>query len=95
LTLDIRVISYGHGRRECASHRETNMTKIYYTCVGSVCGGCDVKHRSAEAAGRCCRQHHRDVARGNPGGRAYSDRGAVAVEAGVQRRLTDDEWCAE
>ena len=71
------------------------MTRTHFTCVGSVCGGCGVEHRTAAAAGRCCRQHHLDVVRGHPGGRAYSDRTPVAVESGVRRRLTDDEWlCA-
>ena len=64
----------------------------YYTCVGVVSGTCDIKHRSAEAAGRCCRRHHREVVQGHPGGGAYSDRGAVAVELGVRRLLNDDEY---
>lgn len=73
---------------------------IYYTCVGDVCGACDRKHRTSSAADECCSKHHRRITRGNPGGRAYSDRRPVAVENGVQRRLTDDEqdfmeWMAQ
>ena len=63
---------------------------IHFTCVGSVCGGCGVKHRTSSAADRCCSQHHREVQQGH-GGRAYSDRTPVAVEDGVQRRLSDDD----
>ena len=73
------------------AYRETSM-KIHYTCVGAVCGGCGVKHRTSSAADRCCSQHHREVQRGHPGGRAYSDRVVLAVESGVLRRLTDDEY---
>ena len=66
---------------------------IHFTCVGDICGDCRVKHRTPGAADRCCRQHHRDVMRGHPGGRVYSDRAVRAVEEdGVLRRLTDDEW---
>jgi|GEM_PF-5288604 len=49
----------------------------HYTCVGSVCGGCDIKHLG-------------QIQRGNTSG-AYSDRRPVAVENGIRRRLTDDE----
>jgi len=62
----------------------------HYTCVGSVCGGCDIKHRSAAAADRCCSKHLGQIQRGNTSG-AYSDRRPVAVENGIRRRLTDDE----
>ena len=63
---------------------------ISYTCVGSVCGACDHKHRSLWSADRCCSKHHRAIQRGNTAG-AYSDRAVRAVEDGVQRRLTWDE----
>ena len=74
---------------------KTTKKAIHYTCVGAVCGGCDIEHRTAAGAGQCCRQHHRDVVLGH-GGRGYpSDRTVCAVEGGVLRRLTDDEWfCA-
>lgn len=28
--------------------------KTYYTCVGSVRSDCEIKHRTREAAERCC-----------------------------------------
>jgi len=64
--------------------------KVYYTCVADICGACDIKHRSPAAADRCCSKHHRQIQRGNTSG-AYSDRRPVAVEDGVQRRLTFGE----
>jgi hypothetical protein len=57
-----------------------------YTCVGSVCGGCDVQHRTIAAAVRCCDRHQAAIARNNCGN-AYSDRTPVRVD-GLQ--LT--EW---
>lgn len=47
------------------------MTKTCtYTCTGSVRGGCGHKHRTIEAAIRCCRADQRDCK--DQGG--YSDR---------------------
>jgi hypothetical protein len=69
----------------------TTITITHYTCVGSVRGACGVRHRTLEAASRCCGQDHRDVQRGH-GRSAYSDRTPrVCLSDGSQRRLTADE----
>ncbi len=45
----------------------------YWTCEGSVRGGCGVRHRSEAAAQEHCRRDDRAVKRGN-GRNSYSDR---------------------
>ena len=55
------------------------MTK-YWTCEGSVRGGCSIKHRSEAAAVKCCEKDQRDIRRAYPGTfptQAYSDRRPV------------------
>lgn len=44
-----------------------------YTTHGSVCGGCDHKHRTLATAQACADRHHAAIARHNTRG-AYSDR---------------------
>lgn len=50
----------------------TNATT--YTTKGNVCGGCGHAHRSIATALACADRHQAAIVRGNPGGRAYSDR---------------------
>jgi hypothetical protein len=44
-----------------------------WICEGSVCGSCEVRHRSALAAVRCCNAHDARIKAYN-GPRAFSDR---------------------
>jgi len=50
----------------------------YFTCAGSVRGECGKRHRTYEAAERCCVKDDRAVRRGH-GPNAYSDRRPVLV----------------
>jgi hypothetical protein len=45
----------------------------YWTCIGEVRGECGVKHRTEQAAQKCCDRDNRDCKRGH-GPRSYSDR---------------------
>lgn len=54
-----------------------SQTMTAYTTKGSVCGGCGHAHKTIRAALACADRHHAAVRRGNPGGRAYSDRQVV------------------
>jgi len=56
----------------------------HWRCTGPVRGWCGTKHRTPEAAARCCRRDQRDCARL----RGYSDR---LVRVRPTRDLTDDE----
>ncbi len=56
------------------------MPRIWYSAVGSVCGSCGHKHRSAAAAQKCADRHHAAIRRVYPSTfptRAYSDRRVV------------------
>lgn len=63
---------------------------IRYTCSGSVCGGCGVKHTSLETAAKCCARHHDAIVRRN-GRNAYSDRNPVHVDGSALSDLELEE----
>ena len=64
-------------------------TYPWYTCRGSVRGGCGHRHRTLEGAARCCAADQRGCAR--QGG--YSDRRVrVVVGPGESRGLTESEY---
>ena len=72
-------------------------TSSYYTCQGSVRGGCGVHHRTHLAAYRHCRRDILDCASlSRPGSltRTYSDRHVVAVgrEEGREEDYLDYYW---
>lgn len=60
-----------------------------WTCQGDVCGCCDIKHRSFDAAKRCSGRHHSAIVRHN-GRSAYSDRQPVPMNAEAKARHADD-----
>jgi hypothetical protein len=51
----------------------------YYTCIGDVRLGCGIKHKTKEAAQKCCSKDHKACKKHGDGG--YSDRFVVEIEA--------------
>ena len=66
-----------------------NTESPIWTCIGSVCGGCDVRHRSYAAAAACCDRHMAAVKRGH-GRSAYSDRWPTPVNRAAELRHEAD-----
>ena len=61
----------------------------YYRCEGDVRGSCGVRHRTLEAAARCCARDQRACRGATSSG--YSDRLPCKYVGGGQVELTDEE----
>ena len=58
------------------------MSARTFVARGSVCGSCSHAHRTLSGAQACADRHQAAIVRGNPGGRAYSDREVTVLEPG-------------
>ena len=68
---------------------KNEMKKTYYTTVGQIRGKCGHKHRSPEAAMRCCRRD--TLGCKSQGG--YSDRIVIDSDGNQWERNGADEPC--